>query len=151
MPCPSRVAVQETQELTLAPAAGSGIGKVVAAELIARDVGKKIASALERGLEATARRWIQTGKGEGYFEDSPDMRSQLQAAALILAHMEGEPVKRIIHQHLGAGGAFDLKSALQESPELADMLRNELTKAEWRKSGRGAKKAQPADAIEVPE
>ncbi len=61
-----------------------------------------------------------------------------------MAHMEGEPVKRIIHQHLGADGKLDLRGALQDSPELAAAVAAELEKATWRKSGR-TKKAQPVE------
>jgi hypothetical protein len=65
----------------------------------------------------------------------------------LLAHMEGEPVKRIIHQHLGADGKLDIRGALQDSPELASAVAAELEKARWRHSGRQdhkrPKKAQP--------
>lgn len=133
--------------MTLAPAAGAGIGKIVADELLARNIGKKLADALERGLTATTKRWVQTGKGEGYMDEQPDTRSQLQAAMGIMAHMEGEPVKRIIHQHLGEGGKLDVGGALAESPELAAAVERELQKSKWKHSGRQAYK-KPAKVVE---
>lgn len=124
--------VQE-QEMILAPAAGAGIGKIVADELLSRDIGKKLADALERGLTATRRTW---DSGVKQWVEEPDTRSQLQAAMGIMAHMEGEPVKRIIHQHLGGAGGPNLQDALRESPELQAALAKELEKAQWRHSGR---------------
>lgn len=140
------------EDLTLAPAAGLGIGKIVADELLSRDIGKKLADTLERGLTATTKRWIQTGKGEGYWEEQQDTRSQLQAALGIMAHMVGEPVKRIIHQHLGGEGRIDPGAALADSPELAAAVERELQKARWKHSGRQdhkkPKRAQPAELVE---
>lgn len=133
--------------LTLAPAAGSGIGKIVAAELLALDIGKKVAATLDRGLTATRSHWVSEGQGKGYWEDEPDTRSQLQAAALILAHMEGEPVKRVIHQHMNVNGTVDLLSALQDSPELTELLQQQLTKAA--KPRRGAKSVKAATPQEA--
>lgn len=135
--------------LSLAPAAGSGMGKIVAAELLTLDAPKKVAAALNRGLTAERSVWISEGKGQGHWQSEPDTRSQLQAAALILAHMEGEPVKRVIHQHIGANGALDLGAALRESPELVALVERELDKANWRKSGRNgkAKPVTPAESV----
>lgn len=65
-----------------------------------------------------------------------------------MAHMEGEPVKRIIHQHLGGAGAPDLLGALQESPALRDAARALLEKADWKHSGNKASK-RPKAAPEV--
>ena len=63
--------------------------------------------------------------------------------------MEGDPVKRIIHQHLGGAGAVDPLAALRESPELRQAAKRMLEKAEFRT--RHTKQAQPAegDATEV--
>ena len=138
----AQACMKESTELILAPAAGSGIGKAIADDLLARpEFAKKLADCLERGLTATRRVWVSTGKGEGYWEEEPDTRSQLQAAFGIMAHMEGEPVKRIIHQHLGgAGNGFDLQGALKDSPELSAAVERELQKANWRTSGNQAHK-----------
>ena len=63
------------------------------------------------------------------------MRAQLQTLTLVLAHMEGEPIKRVIHQHLGGNGTVDPLAALQESPALRDAARRMLEKAEYRTGG----------------
>ena len=147
----SRAAVHEETTLTLAPAAGVGVGKAVADDLLARPgFAKRLADALERGLSATRRTW---DSGSKQWVEEPDTRSQLQAAFGIMAHMEGEPVKRIIHQHLGGAGTVDPLGALRESEALRDAAKAMLEKAEWRTSGNKAykrpKQAQPVEADTV--
>lgn len=64
----------------------------------------------------------------------------------LLAHMEGEPIKRIIHQHLGAGGEQpDFVKALRESPALLTAMKREIEKAEWAQTH--ASRAQRAEAV----
>lgn len=131
---------------TLAPAAGAGIGKILADRLLAEPgfVDAMVAAAVN-GLRATRSYW--TGKGDSAeLVTVEDSKVQLQAFALILANMEGEPIKRVIHQHLGAGGQADPLAALQESPALRDAARRLLEKADWRTSGHQAhKKPKPAE------
>jgi hypothetical protein len=134
------------QQITLAPAAGSGIGKALADALLKDpEFLPMMVAAAKGGLEAVRSWW---DKGSQAMASEPDYRTRIQALALILAHMEGEPVKRIIHQHLGAAGGIDLKATLRESPELAALLAAELEKANWRKSGRNGK-AKPVAAVET--
>lgn len=123
------------EEITLAPAAGAGIGKVFADQLIADPAFVRlIVDAAKDGLSATRSFWC--GKGAtGYLETEPDFRVRIQTLALVLAHMEGEPVKRIIHQHLGLGRDVDPLAALKESPALRESARRLLEKADWRTSG----------------
>lgn len=136
------------ETMTLAPAAGAGIGKVLADKLLADPefVGLMVAAAIN-GLKATRSYW--TGKGEtAELITEADSKTQLQAFALIMAHMEGEPIKRIIHQHLG--GALtktDLVEALQESPALADAVERTLANAKHRQ--KNPSRAQKAAAIEA--
>ncbi len=138
--------------MTLAPAAGAGIGKKVADALLAQDgFVDLMVNAMTNGLKATRSFYV---KDEG-MQTEPDFKVQLQAAALIMAHMEGEPVKRIIHQHLGAGGKLDVGAALTDSPELAQAVERELQKARWKHSGnqahkRPSKKAELVDGEEMP-
>lgn len=133
---------------TLAPAAGAGIGKVFAERLIADpEFEESLVAAAKDGLRATRSFWCGKG-GSGYLETEPDFRVRIQTLALVLAHMEGEPIKRIIHQHLGAGGTVDPLAALQDSPALLEQAARLVEKASWRKSGRNRKQADPA-AIEV--
>lgn len=138
-----------SETLTLAPASGSGIGKQLADALLTRpDFLEAMVDAAVGGLKAERSFWC--GKGaDGYLEREPDMRTRIQTLALLLAHMEGEPIKRIIHQHLGGTGTVDPLAALQESPALREAAGRLLEKAEWRTSGRKAhkvpKQAEPAE------
>lgn len=134
---------------SLAPAAGAGIGKLIADRLLADpEFMQLMQDAITNALRATVRHWDREAKR---FEVDPDFKTQLSAFSLVMAHMEGEPVKRIIHQHLGGAGAPDPLEALRESPALRDAAKALLEKAEWRTSGQKAhkkpKKAEPA-AIE---
>lgn len=148
--------METSEQITLAPSAGTGIGKLLADALLADpDFVPAMIAAVTNGLKATRSFW--TGKGESAeLVTEPDSKTQLQAFALILAHMEGEPVKRIIHQHLGGNGTVDPLAALQESPALLEAARKLLEKAEWKHSGhqthkaaRGKKGAeQPAELVE---
>lgn len=129
-------------ETALAPAAGAGIGKILADALLADpDFVPLMIAAAKGGLKATRSFWVGRGQ-DGHLERENDHKTQVQTFALLLAHMEGEPIKRIIHQHLGAGGAIDPLAALQESPALLEQAERLIEKAKWRKSGR-AKKAEP--------
>jgi hypothetical protein len=136
------------ESLSLAPAAGAGIGKILADRLLADpEFIPAMHDAVMGGLKATRSYW--TGKGEtAQLVTEPDSKVQLQAFALCLAHMEGEPIKRVIHQHLGGSGEADPLAALRESPALRDAAKRLLEKAEWRTSGHQAskrpKKADPA-------
>lgn len=105
-----------------------------------------MSDALHNALTATRRTWDSASKT---WVEEPDTRSQLQAFFGCLAHMEGEPIKRIIHQHNGSGKPLDAVAALQESPALREATRRALDKAEFK--GRNARKADPvdADAVEV--
>ncbi len=141
-----------TEELVLAPGAGSGFGKLVADELLKREgFAKKLADALENGLVAVRRTW---DSGLKQWIEEPDTRSQLQAAFGIMAHMEGEPVKRIIHQHLGGEGKIDVDKAVQDSPELAAAVERVLQKSKWKHSGHQSHKKpkpvakQPAELVD---
>lgn len=141
------------ETLTLAPAAGAGIGKQLAEALLARpDFLEAMTDAAMGGLTATRSFWA--GKGEnGSLETEPDMKVRIQTLALLLAHMEGEPIKRIIHQHLGGTGTVDPLAALQESPALREAAGRLLEKASWRTSGKQAhkrpKQAEAPTALEV--
>lgn len=143
-----------TEALQLAPAAGAGIGKLLADRLLAEpDFIDAMVAAAMNGLRATRSFW--TGKGENAeHHTEPDSKVQLQALALVMAHMEGEPIKRIIHQHLGGdGSAPDPLAALRESPALLAAVKREIEKAEWRTSGKKAHKApkrtQDANPVDV--
>ena len=132
----------QTEIVSLAPAAGSGIGKQLADELLKRpDFVKKMADAMEDALEATLpRRWDASAKD--WAPADPDCKVRINAVALLLAHMEGEPIKRIIHQHLGGNGMIDPLSAMKESPALRDAAKRLIEKAEWHERPGGKSGAQ---------
>lgn len=133
-------AMPQTEYLTLAPAAGEGIGKEIARILLARPgFLEAMADALHNALTATRRTW---DSGAKQWVEEPDTRSQLQAFFGCLAHMEGEPIKRIIHQHLGGRGDVNPLDALRDSPALRDAARALLNKAEFR-----TRNAKPADEV----
>src|SRR6478609_8026655 len=101
----------ETAQTVLAPAAGSGIGKMLADSLLTDPefIPLMRKTAVECLHAMAPRRW---DKESGGWVADPDMRTRAQMFFGLLAHMEGEPVKRIIHQHLAAGGKLDLREAL---------------------------------------
>ncbi len=137
----------ETPTVTLAPAAGSGMGKMLADTLLSDPefIPLMRQTALDCLHAMTPRRW---DKEQGWVSD-PDYRIRAQMFFGLMAHMEGEPVKRIIHQHLGAGGKLDVGGALQDSPELAAAVERELQKARWKHSGNQEHK-RPKKAVEKP-
>jgi len=125
------------ETLQLAPAAGAGIGKLVADALLANpDFIPLMRDALLGGLEATTRHWDREAK---QFEIEPDFKVRIQAFSMALAHMEGEPVKRIIHQHLGGDGQIDLGAALRDSPALQAAIERQLENARFKDRNRGGK------------
>ncbi len=141
---------------TLSPAAGAGIGKILADALTSdAEFLPLMIDAAKGGLRAERSFWVKSANG-GHLESEPDQRVRVQTLFGLLAHMEGEPIKRIIHQHLGGSGSVDPLAALRESPELRAAAKRELEKAEWHDSGRKAYKVpkkvaeQSADsALEV--
>lgn len=132
----------------LAPAAGTGVGKLLADTLLARpDFVESLAAAVMGGLTAT--RSYYDGAAKRHVTE-PDARVQVQTVGLVLAHMEGEPIKRIIHQHIGPEGGVDVLGALRDSPALQTALERALEKARFRdRPNRGRrpaeKQAEPVD------
>ena len=96
------------------------------------------------GLKAQRSFW---DKNSGGIISEPDHRVQIQALALLLAHMEGEPVKRIIHQHLGGDGQIDLGAALRDSPALQAAIERQLENARFKDRKRGKPAPKPAELI----
>lgn len=132
----------QPETLTLAPAAGAGIGKQVADRLLARpDFVELMVQAAVSGLQAEMpQRWDSNAKD--WAPAVPDYKTRLAAWLGILAHMEGDPVKRIIHQHLGGAGRVDPLAALQESPALQEAARRMLDNAGFR-----TRNQKPAGAV----
>ncbi len=141
--------VAETQ-ISLAPAAGAGIGKLLAEALLADPEFLPLMKKAAIGGLSAMRSYYD--KSAGGCVTEPDHRVQVQTMALLLAHMEGEPIKRIVHQHLGGDGSgVDPLGALRDSPALLAAVERTLEKAKWRTSGRSDAKrpVKSAEAIEL--
>lgn len=125
----------------LAPAAGAGIGKLLAENLLARPgFVEAMADVIDGAIRANTRHWDRERRE---FVVEPDFKTRLQAFFGIVAHMEGEPIKRVFHAHVGSGGAIDPLAALQDSPALREAAGRLLEKANFRT--RHAKKVPPAE------
>jgi hypothetical protein len=109
--------------------AGSGIGKQLAEKLLERDdflrlLEEAVVAALQANLQP---RWDPNAKA--WAPAVPDAKTRLAAVLGLMAQLEGEPVRRIVHQHLGGGGVLDLHAVLRDSPELREVLARELQNA----------------------
>ena len=137
----------DQESITLAPAAGAGIGKKVAEKLLA-DEGfiQDLVDAFRDGLKACT---VVYQKGNPVGVQISDQKTRLATAMAVLAHMEGEPIKRIIHQHLGSamGSAEEtLEKAAEQSPALRRRLLNLLQRAELAPPKQvGPAKVEPVD------
>jgi hypothetical protein len=117
-------------DLQLAPAAGSGIGKQLAELLIAdEEFLPALKAAFMDALGAESKHFDKEAKG---WVNSPDYKTRLSAAMSLLSHMEGDPIKRIVHQHLNAPSGGNIREALQESPALLAQVEREVAKAKFR-------------------
>jgi hypothetical protein len=126
--------MEQILDVSLAPAAGSGIGRRLADMLLAdpefiTDLKNAFADALKAQV-------FLFDRPSGKFDAQPDWKTRLAAAVAILANMEGEPVKRIIHQHLGEGGdpAAELDRAIENNPHLIRAMEKQLARAKRRLS-----------------
>lgn len=144
----------QNTNVALAPAAGAGIGRMLFDLLLADpEFLPAMKEAAIGGLRA-----VQTfrDRQSGELVRQPDFKTRIQALSMLLAQAEGDPIKRVIHQHLGAEGQLDVFAAMKESPALREAVRRELDKAEHHLSGRGAgpgrpKKVQSVALVELPE
>lgn len=115
--------------LALAPAAGTGIGKELAERLLKRpDFMQLLEDAAVSALTAMQnQRWNPVARQ--WEPPAPDAKTRLAALLGLMAQLEGDPVKRIVHQHLGDGGALDLHAVLKDSAELRELLQREVNRA----------------------
>jgi hypothetical protein len=132
----------------LSPAAGVGIGRLLADKLCADpDFVPAMLEAAKGALKADRTVWEKGPGGVNTSTTEADHKTRLQAFALLLAHMEGEPIRRQVVQHLGLGETVDPEAALQASPALrkaAQHLIDRANAAEKRASGR---KSGPAELV----
>ncbi len=69
----------------------------------------------------------------------------MHALISLFAHAEGEPIKRILHQHMNANGSLDAVGALRDSPALADAVERALANARFRTRNQKAEKTVEAE------
>jgi hypothetical protein len=126
----------------LAPASGSGVGKQIAQRLLSRpDWLDLVENALVHALTAQSRFYDNATKSHVVMQDA---KTQLAAVLGIWSHLEGDPIKRVIHERGGSGSSpvEDLEAALANSPALAAAVRRTLAKAERNLQ---IKRAEPVD------
>ena len=129
----------------LAPAAGSGVGAALAQRFFARpDWLDKLEAGLINALEAQHKIYDKSAGGVVTY---PDGKTQLAAVFGLMAHMEGEPVKRIIHEVRRGRDAESLQDELSRSPALREAAREMLEAAEH---AAGGPSVEPGEVIELP-
>lgn len=128
----------------LAPAAGKGIGKEIAADLTSRaEFIGEMAETARGALQATTRRWDPGSKS---WIVEPDYRTRTAMFFGLLAHMEGEPVKRILIEKRD-GTMADPMKLLEESPALQRAAADMLARAANR--GKNPRPAKYPRAVEL--
>ncbi len=139
----------QNEQVSLTPASGTGLGKVIFEALLRDDsfLPSMVAAALG-GLNACfPKRWDK--ENDCWGESEPDHKTRVHTFLALWAQAEGEPVKRTIHQHIATGGQLDAIGALQDSPAMLDSLERTIAKA---KSGlrrpRAPKVAETALEVE---
>lgn len=140
----------ETEQISLTPASGSGLGKVLFSTLLADERFLPLMTeAAIGGLTACfPKRWDK--ELENWGEPEPDWKTRVQTFLALWAQAEGEPVKRTIHQHIATNGALDTISALQDSPAMLESLERTIAKAKaGNRRPAAPKRAEPASALEV--
>jgi hypothetical protein len=116
------------QSTSLAPAAGSGIGRKLADMLLDDpEFLPCLKAAFMDGLKAET--WYYDAQAKQRCS-AVDYKTRLNSAVSLLSHMEGDPIKRVIHQHLGGDPASALQDELVSSPALRTALRRRIEAAE---------------------
>lgn len=119
-----------SDELSLSPGAGSGIGKKLADALLAEpDFIELLKAAFMEALEA--KQWFYDKRAKEWTSE-PDYKTRLAAGQAILANLEGEPIKRVmVAQGGGKKKESDAKviQRIASSPALQAALQAKLTSA----------------------
>jgi len=130
----------------LAPAAGTGIGAQIAAGFLARgDWLALCVDALVAALQANCKVY---DKANNCLVTYPDGRTRLEAVHKIWSHLEGEPVKRIIHEVRRGRDAESLQDDLARSPALREAAAEMLAAAE--RQAAGGAQVEPGAVIDLP-
>lgn len=122
----------DNPQVSLAPMAGQGLGKLLFDKLLADpNFVQMLIDGIIAGLTAMMpRRW---DKESGGWVSDPDGKTRARTAFDLLAQAEGEPIKRVIHQHLGSVSQADPIATLMQSPALVDAIRRTIDKASARR------------------
>ena len=126
---PQQLSEPQKTLLRLAPGAGEGVGRLVADKLTAEpDFAQRMVEAVMVGLVAESRCY-DMGKRE--MMTYPDCKTRLAAFNAAMAHLVGEPVKRIQVLQVAAGGETDAErmGRLLQSPAVRESLQAALNKA----------------------
>jgi hypothetical protein len=128
----------------LAPGAGTGIGKKLAERFLDRpDCIQLLENAFVGALKADLRYYDKDAKKMVIY---PDGKTRLNAAMGLLAQLEGEPVRRIVHQVInGSANQAGLMDELAHSPALRSAMRKTIDEAER------VAEAQLGEVVDIPE
>lgn len=120
---------------------------MLAESLLAReDFIPSLVGALVGALHADT--YLRDGKGVRVI---PDCRTRLAAVVAALAHMEGDPIKRVIHQHLVTDGKIDLVAAFRESPALLAATERLISNAKFRERKSSVEISSEIDLEQLPD
>ena len=129
--------------------AGAGLGRLLFDSLLSDPEFVPAIKAAALGSLSASRSFYD--KTTRQMVTEPDFRTRLAAVALILSQAEGEPLRRVIHQHIGgAESRVAVHEALADSPGLREAVRRELDNAEFRtRRARPVRTVAPAEADPV--
>ena len=138
----------------LAPGAGSGMGAELAARILSRpDWLDLCEAAIVHGLTAQMRFFDKAANdGKGGFVIMQDAKTQVATVTAIWSHIEGDPVKRIVHEvHGDPDVAAAADEQLASSPGLRAAMRRRLDAAERAAKSLPQPEPKRVEAIDLPE
>jgi len=114
----------------------------------------QVARVWREAMNATQQRWIDQGKDEsgraqGYVDETPDHKTRLAAANMVAAYKEGLPVQRQIRLDAHFDELSDVVERFKRSPAAQDFVRR-MAAGQVQKSG-GEKPVENAREIEPSE
>ena len=142
----------DATQISLAPAAGAGIGRQMFAELLARpNFAAELAQAAVDGLNAmTPPRWDPAAQD---WTSSPDYRVRTTTLFALLAQAEGAPIKRSVQQVItGPVSTDDIERQLEANPAARAAMLKLIQDADYKaKHGkrRPVRLEKPAEVMDV--
>ena len=135
----------DTNQLALAPAAGSGLVSRIMGELLKdeeRFVGECVQAAHDGLTAMTPRRW---DKELSDWVSDPDARVRVQTLFGLFAQSDGEPIKRVVHEIRKTVDPQDVLSTPAAIEAAERMVAG--ARAKMRRAGvKGVKRAEPIEA-----